>query len=117
MFKKNIYFLFFAPAYADEELSQVLGKDVYEPSYFGMFFGLILVIALIYLTAILYKKLTKVKIDENQDDKYDMKIVSSVSLGQNRNLHIIKIGNSHCLIGSAQNNIALIKDLGAYEEN
>ncbi len=116
MYKILIGLLLFSKVYAQDELSKSLSSSQYEPSYFGMIFGLFLVIGLIYLTGILYKKLSKIKLSDESDDKYDIQIVSSTSLGQNKNLFVVKIKSKCCLLGATQNNITLIKDLGEDNE-
>ena len=82
-----------------EEIKEVLSKNTYEPNYFSMILGLFVVVGLIYLTGYLYQKL--IKIDIKPKDAYLNKaqIISTTSLGQGRNLHVIKIGQEACLIG------------------
>ena len=112
-----ILIFFSSLAYAEEDLYSSLNHTSYEPSYFGMLLGLILVIGLIYLTGIVYQKLTKIKFDNSTNDKYAIRIVSSASLGQNKNLYVIKIDNKVSLIGVTNSEISQIKDLGEYSEN
>ena len=113
--KKVLTFLFlnscvFAQATPDE-IKDVLSKNVYEPNYFSMILGLFVVIALIYITGFLYQKLTKVNMKPNNAFLNKAQIISTTSLGQGRNIHVIKIGQSACLIGATQNNITFIKDI------
>ena len=96
----------------DEELSKALSHSNYEPSYFGMLFGLFIVIALVYVTGILYKKLTKIRLSSDSDDEFNIQVVTSTSLGQNKNLFVVKVKDKYSLIGATQNNITYIKDLG-----
>ena len=42
-------------------------------------------------------------------------IISTTSIGQGRNLHIVKIGDEACMIGSTQNSITFIKDVKLQE--
>ena len=113
-----LYFLLISASFAqDEELSKALNNSNYEPSYIGMLFGLFLVIALVYLTGFIYKKLTKIKLESSGDDKYSIQVVTSTALGQNKNLFVVKVNNSYSLIGATQNNITYIKDLGEDNEN
>jgi len=110
--------LLFSTALADEEFYNSLNHTSYEPNYFGMLFGLIVVIALIYVTAILYKKMTKIKLDNtSSDSKYDIRVISSASLGQNKNLYVIKTGLTYSLIGATNDKITHIKELGSDDEN
>ncbi len=101
--------------YAEDELEQVLNHNTYQPNYFSLLFGLLFVIALIYITGILYKKLTKIKIGDAPEEKFNIELISSASLGQNKNLYIIKTDNKYSLIAETQNNITYLRDLG--EEN
>jgi flagellar biogenesis protein FliO len=94
-----------------EEIAQIVGKNAYEPNYFSMILGLFLVVAMIYVTGFLYQKLTKINMKPKDAHLNKAQIISTTSLGQGRNLHVIKIGQSACLIGSTQNNITYIKDI------
>ena len=94
-----------------EELSKTIGQNVYEPNFFGMILGLFLVVGLIYLTGFVYQKLLKVNIKSKSLSNNEIDILSTTSLGQGRNLHIIKVDSKRLLVGSTQNNINLIKEL------
>lgn len=94
-----------------EQISEVLSKNPYEPNYFSMILGLFVVVGLIYLTGFLYQKLTKATIANEDYLINKAQILSTTSLGQGRNLHVIKVGNDTCLIGATQNNITFIKDI------
>ena len=94
-----------------EQISEVLSKNPYEPNYFSMILGLFVVVGLIYLTGFLYQKLTKATIANADYLINKAQILSTTSLGQGRNLHVIKVGNDTCLIGATQNNITFIKDI------
>ena len=51
--------------------------------------------------------------DSYQGENYSQnkaQIISTTSIGQGRNLHVVKMGDSAFLIGATQNNIAYIKD-------
>ncbi len=119
--KKKVFFLFNILLYVsclaaelnmeDEEIKSALSHNNYEPNYFSLFLGLFLVIALIYLTGYIYQKLIKVKINQEDDETNKPQILSTVSLGQGKNLHIVKINNEYILIGATQNNISYLKDL------
>lgn len=94
-----------------QEVSQILSKNTYEPNYFAMILGLFFVVGLIYLTGYFYQKLTKINFKNEDLYLNKAQIISTTSLGQGRSLHVIKIGNDACLIGSTQNNITFIKDI------
>ena len=95
----------------NEEINEVLKNDMYTPSYFKMFLGLIIVISLIYLVGIIYQKLTKVRIADSDSDKFRPEIISTTTLGQGKNIHIVKIMGEYILIGSTQNSITFLKDI------
>ena len=73
--------------------------------------GLFFVIGLVYLTGIVYQKLTKVKLNQENNEQNKIQIVTTTSLGQNKTLHVIKINNEYSLIGATQNNISFLKDI------
>ena len=95
----------------NEEIKQVLNQNPYEPSYFTMILGLFMVITLVYLTGYIYQKLTKIKLTKEDFQKNSITIINTTSIGQGRNLHIVKINNENLLIGATQNNITFIKTL------
>ncbi len=96
-----------------EEIKEVLkqNNNMYEPNYFSLFLGLFFVIGLVYLTGIVYQKLTKVKLSQQENELNKIQIVSTTSLGQNKALHVIKINDEYSLIGATQNNITFLKDI------
>lgn len=113
MIKKIITFLLlngvvFANA-TSEEIKDVLSKNSYEPNYFSMILGLFLVVGMIYLTGFLYQKMIKINLSSSDIQVEKPEILSTTSLGQGRNLHVIKIGSEACLIGATQNSITFIK--------
>lgn len=115
MIKKVLLYLFlnsivFAQA-TSEEIKDVLSKNAYEPNYFSMILGLFFVVALIYITGFLYQKLIRVNIISKDVEIIKPQIISTTSLGQGRNLHVVKIGSDLCLLGATQNNITYIKEL------
>ena len=95
----------------NEEIKQALNNNMYEPNYFSLFFGLFVVISLVYITSYVYQKLIKVKINQDDTDIYKIDILSTTSLGQNKSIHIIKANGKCMLIGATQNNITFIKDI------
>ena len=102
---------------SSEEIQEVLSKSTYEPNYFSMILGLFLVVGLIYLTGFLYQKLTKANSINENLCLNKAQVISTTSIGQGRNLHIVKIGDSACLIGSTQNNITYLKDVELLDNN
>ena len=98
------------------ELNEALAKNVYEPNYFSMILGLFVVVIMIYLTGYLYQKMTKINLKSNDEFINKAQIISTTSLGQGKSLHVIKIGEKSCLIGSTQNNITFLKDIELTEQ-
>lgn len=119
--KKILFILFSTSNFAfanselyqgNDEIKEVLSQNnMYEPNYFSLFLGLFFVIGLVYLTGILYQKLTKVKLSKEENDTLKAQIISSTSLGQNKAIHVIKINDEYSLIGATQNNITFLKDI------
>ena len=99
-----------------EEVTKILAQNTYEPNYFSMILGLFLVVGLIYITGFLYQKLTKATTVNKDIFLNKAQIISTTSLGQGRNIHVIKIGDSACLIGATQNNITYLKDVELQHE-
>ena len=100
-----------------DEIKEVLSKNAYEPNYFSMLLGLFLVVGLIYVTGFLYQKMIKFNISQDDIQINKPQVISTTSLGQGRNLHVVKVGNSACLLGSTQNNITFIKDIELSEQS
>ncbi len=98
----------------NEELSEVLAQNPYEPNYFTLLLGLFIVICLIYITGFVYQKLIKVKMN-NTEIANKISVISTTSLGQGKNLHVIKLNGKYSLIGATNNNICHIKDFDEQE--
>lgn len=94
----------------NEEIQTVLGDNMYEPNYFSLILGLFCVIGLIYLTGIVYQKLIKIKVGNEEEVANKIDLVSTISLGQGKNLHVIKLNGTYSLIGATAHNITHIKD-------
>ena len=107
----SLMFLF-SSAFADEQLYSSMNHSNYEPSYISMFFGLIIVICLIYITGILYTRLTKIKLTDSSEDRYAIRVISTTSLGPNKNLYVVKYNTNVSLIASTKDDIVYLKDLG-----
>lgn len=98
------------------ELEGTLKNTSNEPSALTILFSLCFVIALIYVTGVIYSKLNLVgaKAVKEQLKNYDMKkavIISTTQLGQNKNLHVIELNHKQYLIGATPNSINLLKEL------
>ena len=99
------------------ELKPALKTVSNEPSFLSILFSLLFVIALIYITGLIYSKLNIVgaKTVQNQIRNNDLSraiVLSTTQLGQGKNLHVIEINNKGYLIGATPTSINLIKDLG-----
>ena len=96
----------------NQEISKAINQISYEPNWFGLLFCLLIVIALIYFTGFIYQKMIKVNLSNRKLDDIRADILSTTSLGQGRNLHVVKVGDKNILIGATQNNITYIVDVG-----
>lgn len=99
----------------DRPIKELLRHGVlYESSVLRSIISLIIVIGLIYLTAFFYKRLNKFNAklagDKNKAQLNKFKIISSQSLGANKNLHVVEINGKYLVLGSTANNITLIKE-------
>lgn len=97
------------------EIKEVLASNPYEPNYFSMLFGLFVVVGLIYLTGFIYQKL--LKINPVSSSNQAIEVVTTKSLGQNKNLYVIKVNNEYSLIGTTQTSITFLKELNNFEIN
>ena len=101
--------------YSSSEFQEVLKYDNYEPNYFTLIFGLIIVICLIYFTGYFYQKLigvnSKLNKNANGDDDFNkVKIISTTPLGQGKNIFVVEIKNKHLVLGATENQINLLKE-------
>lgn len=99
------------------ELNQSLKTHTGEPSVLTIVSALFMVIALIYITGLIYSKLNIVgaKTLHEQFKSHDLSkaiVISTTQLGQNKNLHVIELNHKRYLIGATPNSINLIKELG-----
>ena len=68
------------------------------------------------MNTVIYQKMTKINLKSNDEFINKAQIISTTSLGQGKSLHVIKIGEKSCLIGSTQNNITFLKDIELTEQ-
>ena len=99
-----------------EEISKIVGQNAYEPNYFSMILGLFFVIGMIYVTGFFYQRLTRANSFNQSFPLNKPQIISTTSIGQGRNLHVVKMGNGAFLIGATQNNITYIKDVDLVDD-
>ena len=95
----------------NQEIHKAINQVSYEPNWFSMIIGLFTVVFLIYLTGYLYQKLIRIKLSNKNIEQNKIDVLSTTSIGQGRNLHVIKIGEKNILIGATQNNITYITDV------
>lgn len=99
------------------ELEQSLKSQSHEPNFLTVLFALLVVVALIYVTGLIYSKLNLVgaKTVQTQLKNYDLcraVVLSTTQLGPSSNLHVIELNKKRYLIGATSNSINLIKELG-----
>ena len=110
--------------YADTfspEIGGALKSPLHEPSMFNIVFALCFVVALIYVTGLIYSKLNVVgaKAAKKQFTDFDINraiVLSTTQVGQNRNLHVVEVNGNCYLIGATPNSINLIKELGKFND-
>lgn len=108
--------VFCATQEASPELAEALKSNTHEPNFFSIIFALLVVVALIYITGLIYSKLNVVGANavREQIKNHDLSravILSTTQLGQGKNLHVIELNGKKYLIGAAQNSISLLKEL------
>lgn len=103
------------------DLKPALKSSANEPNFLSVLSALLFVVALIYVTGLIYSKLNVVgaKTVQTQIRNNDLSravVISTTQLGQNKNLHVIELNKKHYLIGSTPGSINLIKELGSIKE-
>lgn len=92
-------------------------KPVKEPNLISVFFSLLFVIMLAPLLALAYKKLRGVKslsrfagkLGTKDSDQFNL--LTSTSLGQGKNVHLIEINGKKLVVGSTDSNINLLTEI------
>lgn len=103
-----------------DDLNNIVSQNVGQaPDYGSVIFSLIIVVLLIYASAILYTRLNKFGINAfktktgiSADSR--VAVVSTTPLGGNKTLHVVELEGKRMLIGASNSTIQLIKDLGCY---
>lgn len=103
------------------DLGQSLKAPSSEPNMLTIFFALLFVIGLIYITGIIYSKLNVVGAKAVQEQLKNAElnravILSTTQLGQGKNLHVIELNGRRYLIGATANSINLIKEIEVKDE-
>src|SRR5574344_1830801 len=125
IYRKILYLLFclifinqnaYCAVVLSPEMKAYMRQTVETPGVLHIIIALILVIALMYVTSGIYMKLNLInkksfsKLDKQLGELNKFKIISTLPLGQNRNIHIIEVNNKYLMIGSTSSNISLIKE-------
>ena len=98
--------------YKQNEQIENITKDMYEPNIFSLLLGLAVVVCLIYLTSYVYQKLIKIRLTNDTEEQLNkMQIINSLSLGQQKSLHIVKFNDEYSMISVCQNNINFLKNV------
>ena len=93
-----------------ENLKDTLGENMFEPNYFILLLGFLFVLLVCYIVSKVYQNFTKDDVNEASDIVNKIDVISSVELGKNKELYVIKLNGVYSLIGTSQNNIVHIKD-------
>jgi flagellar biosynthetic protein FliO len=98
-----------------ETMKHAMKTESSLPSLLNLIISMVVVIALIYFTGWIYQKLSKIngRKSRNEDffEKNNFKVISSLPLGQQKNLYAVEINDKILVIGATQNNISLIKEI------
>lgn len=98
------------------QVKDFVKQGVQTPSWFHVAGALLLVIALIYVTGWLYSKLSGInsikfsKTDKELMNLNKFKIISTLALGQHRNLHVVEVNGKFMVIGATAQNISILKE-------
>ena len=101
---------------ADLPLDSLLSHGtLHEAGLLRPIISLAIVIGLIYLTAFVYRRLSKFNTSRLSDNLKKValnkfKIISSQPLGANKMLHVVEINGKYLVLGSTANSINLIKE-------
>ena len=100
-----------------ESMKEAMQTDVAGmPSLLNLVVAMVVVIGLIYATGFIYARLSrsdkfKLGLRSAEDfEKNKFTILSSLPLGQNKNLYSVEINNKILVIGATQQNITLLKE-------
>ena len=105
----------------DTPLESILSQGtIHQGGILRSVISLLIVIGMIYLTAWLYKKLNKFNSQKFTKDVVQSKInkfsiVSSQTMGANKNLYVVEINGKYLVLGVTQSNINLLKEFDKAE--
>ena len=101
-----------------DSVSLGTAAPIQEPNLISVFFTLVFVILLIYVTGIIYAKINKASLNSLKRQIGDANsskatVISTTPLGANKTLHVVELDGKRMLIGASVNSIQLLKDLGS----
>jgi flagellar biosynthetic protein FliO len=91
---------------ADEENTDPIGGSTFS-LILRMLLVLVFAAAAVYALVFFVKKISNPK---KQEDPY-LKVLSSASIGPNRSVHVISLGEKAWLVGSADSSVSLISEI------
>lgn len=109
----------FATITIPSAMKQTLKATAETPSLFNLVASLLIVIVMIYIVGWIYMKLSHInskQLFKQQDLPLNKpKLISGITLGQNRNLHVVELNNKYLVLGVTPNSINLIKEFDKNE--
>ena len=101
-----------------DSVSLGTSSPIQEPNLISVFFSLVIVILLIYVTGIVYARINKASLNSLKRQIGDTNsskatVISTTPLGSNKTLHVVELDGKRMLIGASTNSIQLLKDLGS----
>ncbi len=100
-----------------DSLKDMKSTSNQEPNLITLTGALFFVIFLILIFGGLYAKFQRINLSKVFEGKFEttdtdsLKILSTVSLGQGKTVHLLEVNGEKFVVGSTNNNINLIKDL------
>lgn len=109
--KKLMFFFIFIShtSMAANQVPTLLNESHSSVDFMKMMFGLLMVVALIFLLAFVVKRMNVVGIGNG----YFFKIISTISLGTRDKLILVKAGDNYLLLGVSANGITKLHDYGS----
>jgi len=126
--KKLLYYMIILLAtqqncFAMSSIEDILRfNSIHETSIFTVLGALTFVIALIYLTGIIYTKLNVINsklAKKSKKNEFEDKVIvlSTTPLGNNKSLSVVEVNGKKMLIGVTQTSVTVLKDLGEVKYN
>ena len=107
----------FAAVSIPSAMKQAMQNEVNGmPSLFNLIVSMVIVIGMIYLTGFVYTKLSRYnqsKLGRRDRDFFEankFQVLSSMPLGQNKNLYAVEINGKVLVVGVTAQNISLLKE-------